>query len=87
MKSYYKTTKEREMILKVNGKKRTLSDGLTVLDLLTEEKVIHPETVSVELNGEIIDREMFKLTNLKADDEVELLYFMGGGNFNKRKNQ
>ena len=35
--------------------------------------------VSVELNGDILDREAFDSTNLKDDDQVEFLYFMGGG--------
>ena len=38
-----------------------------------------PEMVSVELNGDILDRDAFDTTNLKEDDEVEFLYFMGGG--------
>ena len=38
-----------------------------------------PEMVSVELNGDILDRDAFATTQLSNDDEVEFLYFMGGG--------
>jgi len=33
----------------------------------------------VELNGEILERESFATTPVKDGDEVEFLYFMGGG--------
>ena len=35
--------------------------------------------VTVELNGEILERESFATTQVKDGDEVEFLYFMGGG--------
>ena len=38
-----------------------------------------PEMVSVELNGDILDRGIFETTILKEDDKVEFLYFMGEG--------
>jgi sulfur carrier protein len=38
-----------------------------------------PEAVSVQLNGNFVKRENFSTTHLKENDEVEFLYFMGGG--------
>jgi sulfur carrier protein len=38
-----------------------------------------PDMVSVELNGEILERSLFESTLLKEGDRVEFLYFMGGG--------
>ena len=38
-----------------------------------------PDMVSVELNGEYLDRDVFDSTPVKDGDEVEFLYFMGGG--------
>jgi len=38
-----------------------------------------PEMVSVELNGQILKRGDFETTTLKNDDQVEFLYYMGGG--------
>ena len=40
-----------------------------------------PEMVTVELNGDIVDRENFDSTFIKSDDKLEFLYFMGGGSF------
>ena len=67
------------MKLMVNGEAVDFADGLTVSDLLTEQKVKMPEMVSVELNGQILSRDAFEETALKEGDKVEFLYFMGGG--------
>jgi len=67
------------MNLVVNGKETNITDGLTVSQLLVQEKVKMPDMVSVELNGQILRRTKFEETILKDDDKVEFLYFMGGG--------
>ncbi len=67
------------MNITVNGKNTDTSDGLTVSELLTKENVKMPEMVSVELNGRILKRGEFETTTLKNDDQVEFLYYMGGG--------
>ena len=67
------------MNLVVNGKKIDTSDDLTISKLLVEENVKMPEMVSVELNGKILKRFEFETTQLKDDDQVEFLYYMGGG--------
>ncbi len=67
------------MKIVVNGEKINFSNGLTVSDLLVEQKVKMPDMVSVELNGQILRRTEFEQTVLKEDDKVEFLYFMGGG--------
>ena len=69
------------MKLQVNGKSREVPDRLTVADLLRWLKVKMPEMVSVQLNGTILKRESFPTVVLEEDDEVEFLYFMGGGAF------
>jgi len=67
------------MKLIVNGKETDCSDGLTVSELLVEQKVRMPDMVSVELNKQILRRSEFESTLLKDGDKVEFLYFMGGG--------
>jgi sulfur carrier protein len=69
------------MNLTVNGKGSAI-DGKTSLnvnELLDELKVDQPDYVTVELNGEILERENFAQTLVKDGDTVEFLYFMGGG--------
>ena len=68
------------MNLQINGEKELIeNESLTVSDLLKLKDVKMPDMVSVELNGDILDRENFDSTNLSENDEVEFLYFMGGG--------
>ena len=67
------------MTLIVNGKAGDFRDGVTVSELLVEENVKMPDMVSVELNGQILRRSDFQGTMLKDADNVEFLYFMGGG--------
>ena len=67
------------MRISVNGEQIDCGDCLTVSELLIEQKVKMPEMVSVELNGEILRRESFEKTALRENDNVQFLYFMGGG--------
>jgi sulfur carrier protein len=69
------------MKLTINGKATTIdgNESLSITALLTVLKVESPEYVTVELNGDILERESFATTQAKDGDEVEFLYFMGGG--------
>jgi sulfur carrier protein len=64
----------------VNGEQVELEeDSLTVTKLLEVQDVDMPDMVSVELNGEILSRDNFDDEVVQDGDEVEFLYFMGGG--------
>lgn len=68
------------MKLKVNGESQTIDKtSLTLAELLTLSKVEHPETVSVQLNGKFVDSKLYPTTLIQENDEVEFLYFLGGG--------
>ncbi len=68
------------MNLVVNGEvKHFDSSELSVSDLLKECKVQMPDMVSVQVNGDFVDRAAFGQTSLRQKDEVDFLYFMGGG--------
>jgi sulfur carrier protein len=69
------------MKLTVNGEAREIagSESLNVDEVLAALKVSDPLYVTVELNGEILDRATFGATRLKDGDALEFLYFMGGG--------
>ena len=70
------------MKLTLNGEETDLGDALTVTELLIAQSVKMPEMVSVEINGKIVKRSDFEGTVLAEGDNVELLYFMGGGRWN-----
>jgi sulfur carrier protein len=68
------------MNITINGEKKTLTQSnLTITELLHTENVKMPEMVTVEHNGEILDRTAFATTSVAEGDEIEFLYFMGGG--------
>jgi len=66
-------------ILKVNGKEQELNDTLSVSGLIKLNKVSQPDMVSIQLNGNFVIRENYESTLLKEGDEIDFLYFMGGG--------
>ncbi len=65
--------------LEINGKIDHVSGEITVRELLREKDVEDPDMVSVKLNGTILDRAAFDTVQVRENDEVEFLYFMGGG--------
>lgn len=66
------------MELTVNGKKLEVTDGVTITALLAELK-INALRVAVQLNQEIVKRERYEETSLKAGDRLEIITFMAGG--------
>ena len=67
------------MTIQINGEAVDLGGEMTVTQLLADREVKMPDMVSVELNGDILDRATFQSTTVKDGDKVEFLYFMGGG--------
>ncbi len=65
------------MQVKINGKAEDIQEK-TILDIL-RSKNVEPRMVAVEVNTELIEREQYETTFLKEGDEIEFLYFMGGG--------
>ena len=67
------------MVITVAGNKKEVKDGLTVAQLVIDEKVETPEYVTVTINDEFVESGTCETTVLKDGDTVEFLYFMGGG--------
>ena len=69
------------MNLTVNGKPASIAEEtpVSVSQLLELLQVEQREYVTVELNGDILDRGDFDGATVKNGDSVEFLYFMGGG--------
>ena len=67
------------MTISVAGVKKEYADGLTVAQLVEAENVETPQYVTVSINDEFVKSCTFEETVLKDGDEVEFLYFMGGG--------
>ena len=74
------------MQIKVNGKDQKIEQSqVLLLDLIKTNNVKQPDMVSVQLNGSFVQRGDFVKTSIKDGDEVEFLYFMGGGQGEKKK--
>lgn len=67
------------MTLTIAGEKKEFEEGITVQKLIELENVEMPLYVTVSLNEELIDSGAKETTILKDGDEIEFLYFMGGG--------
>lgn len=67
------------MQIKVNNKPQEIAKEITVSELLVINKVDMPDMVSVQRNGEFVERQNFEKTIVKDGDEIDFLYFMGGG--------
>jgi thiamine biosynthesis protein ThiS len=66
-------------LIKVNDKPQEVNLPKSVSEIILQNKVVQPGMVSVQLNGEFVLREDFDTTFLKEGDEIDFLYFMGGG--------
>ncbi|MBP8131549.1 MAG: sulfur carrier protein ThiS [Candidatus Hydrogenedentes bacterium] len=62
----------------VNGAPCEVPDHATVFDLV-QKLGLSVETVVVQRNEEIVDRERFGATVLAPDDALELVRLVGGG--------
>ena len=65
------------MQVQINGKTEDV-EGATVLDLLRARN-IDPHMVAVELNSHMVDRTLLETTPVKEGDQLEFLFYMGGG--------
>jgi thiazole synthase len=67
-----------DVTVRLNGKPRVVPEGLNLLELL-ERLDVAPSRVVVEHNREIRRKEDFKTAKVRDGDELELVYFVGGG--------
>jgi len=67
-----------EVMVTLNGKPRQVADGVSLLDLL-QELDVQPSRVVIEHNRQIRRKDDFANPVVHAGDELELVYFVGGG--------
>jgi len=67
-----------EVTVRLNGKPRVVPAGLSLLELL-QRLDVQPTRVVVEHNREIRRKEDFQSAKVRDGDELELVYFVGGG--------
>ena len=68
------------MQITVNGEASELKElKVNLLQLLELRKVESPEMVAVQLNGQFVEMSNYPSTYLNPGDDIEFLFFMGGG--------
>ena len=65
--------------IKVNGESQEVVLPMTVEELIKNNNVENPKLVSVQVNEEFLDRNDYARRQVKDGDEVDFLFFMGGG--------
>lgn len=64
--------------IRLNGEPRSLVDGGSVADLVTELGK-DPRTLAIEHNGTILPRARWAETPIAAGDRLEVVHFVQGG--------
>ena len=70
--------KIKKIKIKINGKSSNIDDNLSLLAYLKQLK-IPVKKVAIELNQEIVDKNMLNKIKLKKKDKIEIVHFIGGG--------
>ena len=69
------------MKITVAGENKEVQEGITVAELIKQENVANPDYVSVSVNDDFVNSSDFDTHKLNEGDNVEFLYFMGGGSY------
>ena len=64
--------------IQLNGRKLELKTKHSILTLLKKYN-IDDKKIAIELNGEIINRNKYKIVYVKNKDKIEIVHFIGGG--------
>ena len=64
--------------IKINGKKLAMNQSSTVASVVKKLN-IPLNKVAIELNREIINKKKIKSIKIKNKDNLEIVYFIGGG--------
>jgi thiamine biosynthesis protein ThiS len=70
--------KIKKIKIKINGKVKSILHNCLLSDLVINLK-IPIKKVAIELNQEIIDKKNINKINLKNNDKIEIVHFIGGG--------
>lgn len=63
----------------VNGKEYTAEQGISITDLLKQGYTEMLEYITVQVNDNILPKEIYDRYPIKDGDSIEILFYMGGG--------
>lgn len=64
--------------LLLNGERREVADGISLSELIATLSLA-PERIAVELNQSVVRRVDWPNLELKENDRLEIVHFVGGG--------
>lgn len=67
------------MWLLLNGERREVADGISLAQLIDSLGLV-PERIAIELNQGVVRRAEWAAIDLKENDRIEIVHFVGGGN-------
>ena len=70
--------KIKKIKIKLNGKIKIITENSKIQTLI-DDLNIPIQKVAIELNQEIIDKKKLNKINLKKNDKIEIVHFIGGG--------
>ena len=69
---------KKKIKIKLNGKLKSINNNSTLFNIVQKNKIPLAK-VAIELNQEIVDKKKIKNINLKNNDKIEIVHFIGGG--------
>ena len=69
---------KKKIKIKLNGKLKTINNKSTLFNIVHKNKIPLAK-VAIELNQKIVDKKKIKNINLKDNDKIEIVHFIGGG--------
>jgi len=70
--------KIKKIKIRLNGKFVSIDNNLNLLKYVKKLKV-PLKKVAIELNQEIVDKNILGKVKLKKNDKIEIVHFIGGG--------
>lgn len=71
-------TRKEILWLLLNGERREVADGVSLAQLI-DTLGLAPERIAIELNQSVVRRAEWARTELKENDRIEIVHFVGGG--------
>ena len=68
--------KIKKIKIKINGKLKLVDSNVTLSKLIKNLR-IPIKKVAIELNQEIMDKKLLNKINLKKNDKIEIVHFIG----------
>ncbi len=69
---------KKKIKIKLNGRLKSINKNSTLLNIIQKNKIPLAK-VAIELNQKIVDKKKIKNINLKNNDKIEIVHFIGGG--------